>query len=400
MLLSILLDHQPRAIAMRIIILLSVQLCLLFFASAQKFQPTDKSATRETKALFSNLKTIAQKHTLFGHQHATEYGHGWQGESDRSDVKSVTGSHPAVIGVDISRFTGGTPEETQKVKDDLRKVVADTYNRGGVVTVAWHFPNPVSEGGFYWKDSVSLPAVRYLIPGGEAHEKYKEILRGVAEWANSVKGADGATVPMIFRPYHEFDGDWFWWGRSHSTVEEFRSLWKFTVSYLRDSLNVHTFLYAFSPDNRFLSEEVYLERYPGDEWVDMLGMDNYGDMGRDGYAPETAAKKLKIVSDYAKKAGKLAAFTETGLESIPDSSWWTETLLKVMRNFNMELAYVLVWRNDVRSPTHFYAPYPGHSSVPDFIRFYNDPYTLFENDIKGIYSKLSIGNTMAKAESK
>jgi mannan endo-1,4-beta-mannosidase len=374
-------------------------LCLfLLSASAHKPQPIDKSATAETKALFANLRTIARNYTLFGHQHATEYGHGWQGDEDRSDVKSVTGSHPAVIGVDLSRFTGGSAEETQKAKDDLKKIVADTYDRGGVVTVAWHFSNPVSGGGFYWKDSVSLPAVRYLIPGGKANEKYREILTGIADWAKSVKGKDGKTVPMIFRPYHEFDGDWFWWGKSHSTVDEFKALWKFTVSYLRDSQNVHTFLYAFSPDNLFLTEKVYLERYPGDEWVDMVGMDNYGDMGRDGYAPETAALKLKIVSDYAKKAGKLAAFTETGLESIPNPKWWTETLLKVMRNSDMEIAYVLVWRNDIRSPTHYYAPYPGHPSVPDFIKFYNDPYTLFEKDLKGIYSTLSIGRTTVKVE--
>ena len=132
--------------------------------------------------------------------------------------------------------------------------------------------------------------------------------------------------------------------------------------------------------------------------MDMVGMDNYGDMGRDGYAPETAALKLKIVSDYARKAGKLAAFTETGLESIPNPKWWTETLLKVMRNSDMEIAYVLVWRNDIRSPTHYYAPYPGHPSVPDFIKFYDDPYTLFEKDLKGIYSTLSIGRTTVKVE--
>ena len=383
---------------MRLTVQLIVLLFLSFHITAQKNQPVDKSATPETKALFHNLGLIAKNHTLFGHQHATEYGHGWQGEPNRSDVKSVTGSHPAVIGVDLSSFTVGTSEEIQSVKDDLRKNVANTYNRGGVTTVAWHFPNPVSEGGFYWKDSVSLPAVRYIIPGGEAHEKYREILKGIADWANSVTGADGKRVPMIFRPYHEFDGDWFWWGKSHSTVDEFKALWKFTVSYLRDSLGVHSFLYAFSPDNRFLTKGEYLERYPGDEWVDMLGMDNYGDMGRDGYRPEVAAKKLKIVSDYAKKAGKLAAFTETGLESIPDTTWWNETLLKVMRNSPMELAYVLVWRNDVQSPTHYYAPYPGHPSVPDFIRFYNDPYTLFENDLKGIYGKLKISDTKAIKE--
>jgi len=118
----------------------------------------------------------------------------------------------------------------------------------------------------------------------------------------------------------------------------------------------------------------------------MVGMDNYGDMGRDNrYNLEAATRKLTIISDYAKKTGKLAAFTETGLESIPNANWWNDVLLKVMKSNNMELSYVLVWRNDKKSPTHYYAPFPGHSSVPDFLRFYQDPYTLFEKDLKGIY---------------
>jgi mannan endo-1,4-beta-mannosidase len=358
--------------------------------TTSSIQPTpkliDQNATPETKALFYNLKQLSKTHTLFGHQHATEYGHGWAGEPDRSDVKSVTGSHPAVIGVDISGFSGSSPADIQKAKDDVRKTVVDTYNRGGVSTISWHFLNPVSGGGFYWKDSVSLPAVRYMIPGGSAHEKYKEILRGVGDWANNTRGHDGKLVPMIFRPYHEFDGDWFWWGKSHSTREEFISLWKFTVSYLRDSIGVHNFIYAFSPDNTFQTERDYLDRYPGDEWVDMLGIDNYGDMGRYGkYQVDSAIHKLKIVSGYALKKGKLAAFTETGLESIPNPVWWNDVLLKVMKTPGMQLCYVLVWRNDRTSPTHYYAPFPGHSSVPDFMKFYNDPYTLFEKDLPGMY---------------
>jgi mannan endo-1,4-beta-mannosidase len=365
--------------------------CLFIFSfgatKAQKKKTIDKHATRETKALYKSLRKLSKKHTLFGHQHATEYGHGWFGDEGRSDVKSVTGSHPAVIGVDIMGFSGRSPEEEKWAKESLRKNVVDTYNRGGVTTVAWHFSNPVSGGGFYWKDSVSLPAVKYIIPGGEAHAQYKEILRGVGEWAHSLKGADGTLAPVIFRPYHEFDGGWFWWGKPHTSREEFISLWRFTVSYLRDSLDVHNFIYAFSPDNKFNNEQEFLERYPGDAWVDMVGMDNYADLGRDRYAIDTAAMKLKIVSDYAIKAGKLAAFTETGLESIPDTTWWTETLLKTMKAHDMRLAYVLVWRNDVQSPTHYYAPYPGHMSVPNFMKFYNDPYTLFEEDLKNIYNK-------------
>lgn len=354
---------------------------------AQKYKPIDPKATLETKSLFKNLAELSKNHILFGHQHATEYGHGWAGDDDRSDIKSVCGSHPAVIGVDISGFSGQSRENIQKAKQKLRKNVVDTYNRGGITTISWHFNNPVSGGNFYWRDSVSLPAVKYIIPGGEAHEKYKQILDDVADWALSLKATDSVLVPVIFRPYHEFDGDWFWWGRSHCTREEFIALWQFTVSYLRDTKNVHNFLYAFSPDNRFSTETQFLERYPGDEWVDMVGTDNYGDMGRDRYDIETAAKKLKIVSDYALKSGKLAAFTETGLESIPDTTWWTETLLKTLQKFPMNVAYVLVWRNDTHSPTHYYAPFPGQVSVPDFMKFYNDPFTLFEKDLKNIYGK-------------
>lgn len=355
---------------------------------AKNNQPIDGKATRETKALYKNLGKLSKHHVMFGHQSATEYGHGWWGDTDRSDVKSVTGSHPAVIGMDFSGITSGQSREViEKAKESLRQNVVDTYNRGGVTTICWHFNNPVSAGGFYWRDSVSLPAVRYIIPGGQAHDKYKLILDDVADWALSLKGADGESVPVIFRPYHEFDGDWFWWGQAHCTRQEFIALWQFTVSYLRDTKNVHNFLYAFSPDNRFNNEAEFLDRYPGDQWVDMVGTDNYGDMGRDRYDIETAARKLKIVSDYALKAGKLAAFTETGLESIPDTTWWTETLLKTLRKYPMNISYVLVWRNDSRSPTHYYAPFPGQVSVPNFMRFFNDPYTLFEKDLKNIYGK-------------
>jgi len=365
----------------------------VFFISntikAQKeFKLIDANSTKETKALAKNLKKLSEKYILFGHQHATEYGHGWQGDENRSDVRSVTGSHPAVIGVDFSGLSGRPDAEIQKTRTELQKTIADTYNRGGVITVAWHFNNPVSATNFYWNDSTASPAVKYIIPGGSNHEKYKSILKTIADVANTTKGNDGKLVPMIFRPYHEFDGDWFWWGGAHCTIDEFETLWRFTVSYLRDSLHVHNFIYAFSPDNRFLTQEQYLERYPGDEWVDMVGIDNYGDWGRDGkYDLDAGIKKLKIVSDYAERAGKLAAFTETGLESIPNATWWTEILLKSLKKEKLKLVYVLVWRNDTKSPTHYYAPFPGQISEADFIKFYNDPYTLFENDLKKIYKK-------------
>lgn len=364
-------------------------LLILFMTAGHfLFAQIDKNATKETRNLYHNLKTISKEHILFGHQHALEYGHGWSNETNRSDVKSVTGSHPAVVGIDFSGFSGQSNDAIEKTKETLKKNVIDTYERGGITTVSWHFLNPASGGGFYWKDSVSVAAMSLIKPGGSHHEQYKEILKTIADFANSVKAKDGSLAPMIFRPYHEFDGDWFWWGKKYTSREDFIAVWQFTVSYLRDTLGVHNFIYAFSPDNRFNSEEEYLERYPGDDYVDLFGMDDYGDYGRDGkYDLEAAIRKLKIISDVGIKKNKLAALTETGLESIPNATWWTETLLKTLRTEKLELAYVLVWRNDATSPTHFYAPFPGQTSAPDFINFYEDPYTLFENDLKNVYDK-------------
>jgi len=377
------IDFKINTIAIALAVLMIVSGSM---ASAQKL--IDTKATKETAALYQNMHQLAKKHTLFGHQDATDYGHGWRDESGRSDVKSVVGSHPAVIGVDIAPLTGRSAESIQKSEERLRKLVTDTYTRGGITTISWHFSNPVSGGGFYWKDSVSLPAVKYIIPGGKNHEDYKVILQGLAGWFKSLKGANGEAIPLIFRPYHEFDGDWFWWGKSHCTPDEFKSLWQFTAGYLRDSLDVHNLIYAFSPDNKFNTVAEFTERYPGNEWVDLVGMDNYGDMGRDGkYDLENAIKKLKIVNDFALENKKLAAMTETGLESIVNPMWYTEVLLKVLQTNKLRLAYVLVWRNDTRSPTHYYAPFPGHPAVPDFKKFYDDKYTLFESDLKKIYGR-------------
>lgn len=348
----------------------------------------DSHATSQTIALFENLHRLSGEHVLFGHQHATEYGHGWSGDQDRSDIKSVVGSHPAVIGVELNGLSGYSREQVKQNTDALRKTIVETYNRGGVTTLCWHFNNPVSETGFYAYDPNFVPAVPHLVPGGSHHELYQEALANIANLAKSVFGKDGTLAPLIFRPFHEFDGTWFWWGKPYCTAEDFVALWRFTVSYLRDTLDVHNFIYAFSPDCLFQTEAEYLERYPGDAWVDLLGIDDYADFGREGkYDLEAGIRKLRIVSDYAAHAGKLAAFTETGLESITEAQWWTETLLRTLKADGVRLCYVLVWRNDVHSPTHYYAPFPGHPSVPDFLTFAADPHVLLENDLPPLYRR-------------
>ena len=107
-------------------------------------------------------------------------------------------------------------------------------------------------------------------------------------------------------------------------------------------MGVHNFIYAFSPDVKFNSESEYLERYPGDDYVDLLGMDDYADFGRAGrYDISGAVKKLKIVSDLAIKKNKLAAFTETGLESIRDFQTLEPSIKFLSTKFHSELTLSL-----------------------------------------------------------
>ncbi len=191
----------------------------------------------------------------------------------------------------------------------------------------------------------------------------------------------GKLAPVIFRPFHEFDGDWFWWGKAHCTAEDYKKLYQFTVVYLRDSLGVHNFIYAWSPDKNFSSEAQYLERYPGDNYVDLVGSDNYGDLAA-GVSPSTAAAKLKIVSDYAKQKNKVAALTETGLANLTRSDWYTQQLLKVLQQQQVELAYVLVWANTTGT---FWTPYKGHAAEADFISFTKNPYLIMGDKVPEMY---------------
>lgn len=345
----------------------------------------DEQATDETTALFHNLRIMAEKQVLFGHHDATFYGHAWVGDADRSDVKDVTGSHPAMIGIDFSGLSTLDVPRVKSATDKLLRSIKETYARGGVTTIAWHFDNPANDGSFYW-DKNPIPTVPKIIPGGSLHEKYKKILDNIAALAHASKDINGTLIPIIFRPYHEFDGDWFWWGKSHCTRDEFISLWRFTIDYLKNEKKVRNFLYAFSPDCKFTTEAEYLDRYPGDDYVDIIGMDNYWDFRPDGANnPLLAEKKLILISDIAKKKNKVAAFTETGLESIPDKNWFTGTLLPILKHPKVKMAYVMVWRNASDKPTHFYAPFVGHPAVPDFIKFYEDEAVIFESEMPKIY---------------
>ena len=347
------------------------------------YKLVDPNATYATKALFHNLKKTSKTDSFFfGQQDATSSGYGWSDDSGRSDIQDIAGVLPALYSWDYMDFTRPNVDNT-KSENKIRKLTSKAFYQGGINSYCWHFWNPITQGSFY--DTTHM-VVREILPKGTHHEVYKKELQNIVRYNSTLTGKYGEQIPIIFRPYHEFDGSWFWWGANHCTAAEYKELYRFTVTYLRDTLEVRNFLYAFSPDCKFKTKEEYLERYPGDEYVDILGMDNYWDFKVDRNDLDMAHQKLLVISDLAKERNKVAALTETGQSKVENPQWYTECLLKTIYGYSdkIDMGYVALWRNSVRG---YYTPFEGHPAVSDFLKFTRSPHVIMgtKKGLNGIY---------------
>jgi mannan endo-1,4-beta-mannosidase len=264
------------------------------------------------------------------------------------------------------------------------------YEHGGINTLCWHQYDPGNRSFYY--DQVNEPVVITLLPGGENHEFYKNKLKKIAGFVKALRGPLGESVPIIFRPYHEQNGSWFWWGKGHRTEQEYIDLWQFTTDYLKNTLGIHNFIYAFSPDgNQYENKDDYLIDYPGDDYVDILGVDFYFGKG-DSQEVLRFQRRLIDAVQFSQEKAKLAALTEVGdrfgwddTDKLEIDRWFTRCLLYPIKTSQtaMNIAYAAVWRND--NVNHHFAPYPGHASVTDFMAFYNDPSTVFADEMANYY---------------
>ena len=360
----------------------------------------DSGRTARTEQLLENLKALGDSAVyLFGQHDATVYGIGWEADytndstiHSRSDVKSVCNDFPALLSFDLGHIELGDERNLDGVPfSRIRQEIFAHYDRGGMITLSWHLDNPLSGGSSWVADSlrdVETHTVAAILEGGEKHELFLTWLDRVADFLNSLETPYGVRIPILFRPWHEHTGSWFWWGQQHCTAEQYKALWQLTVSRLKDK-GVTNALYAYSPGTEPDGDEArYLERYPGDDIIDLVGLDCYC------WAPEADTtqianyaanldRNLATVCAIAKQHHKAVALTETGYEGIKTDDWWTSTLAPVLSRH--PLSYVLVWRNSHDKPGHFFAPYPGHPSASDFVRFYNAPETLFLRDVNALY---------------
>lgn len=351
------------------------------------YRLVDPQATAETASLLAYLHAVSGRAILFGHQHDTTQGltltdpHSGR----QSDTLAAVGDYPAVYGWDTLSIVGQRPEGS------IETQVRAAYARGGIITISTHLPNPTTQTDA-WDTTQAVP---HVLPGGKDQAKYIAQLDQFADWALAMKDAHGRPIPLILRILHENTGSWFWWGAAFSTPDQYRNLFRFTVNYLRDVRQVHNLLFAYSPSDDFSGSEArFLERYPGDEYVDLIGFDSYGPAKGSAEWRHQLVQNAAMLGRFAKAHGKVAALTEVGLQpddlakGHKDPQWFTE-LLKALRADPdaRQLAYMLVWRNG--GPDQYWVPVAAQKDgmLDDFRQFYADPEVFFNRSLRDVYNR-------------
>lgn len=362
----------------------------------------DTGATAETRSLWSFLNETRGSGVLFGHQHTIDNGITFTGPADgtQSDVLAAVGDYPAIFGWDTLILEGlegpGKPENTpQQNVEAFRAGLQQAHRLGGISTISAHMKNFVTGNDF---NDASGRVVSHILPGGDKHADFNAYLDLIAGVATGATDDDGTLIPIIFRPFHENTGSWFWWGVSETTAGEYKEIFRYTVEYLRDTKAVSNLIYAFSPNGTFGGDpEPYMATYPGDGWVDIFGYDSYESDNTPEDSDEWIARvvdDLAMVSDLADEHAKIAAFTEFGrngdrtIKPAGNKSltYFTDLLNAITAHpAAKRVAYMQTWAN--WEPGQFYVPYPAYADQPahemlsDFQAYYDDSYSVFAAEL-------------------
>jgi hypothetical protein len=392
----------------------------------EPYEMVDDDAIQSTVDLYAYLQGVAAgDYLLYGHQNFNfnKNGASYPGSENLSDsdVKDVIGDYPAVLGIDTlsligmeTAWQGRVSLHSQDLSDPAN--IADyiegtaltsieAAKNGAIITLSAHMSDPgqvydhyingnvnaatgkpiYTEGdeypwnfyGYGYDNSTRTPVdpadglerspynpMRRILPGLDANAAFTAYLDIIADYCLKLQ-EEGVTV--LFRPFHENTGNWFWWGPSGCSSEEFAAAWQYMVTYMRDERDVHNLLYVFSPNGSFPKTESggydYGETYPGDDWVDITAFDDYTT------DPNTLMSDVRTVSDFAKEHGKVAASSEVG-------GGMYDLFLQTFLADGINMAYLLQWWNGSYTP-YLTTPTRSSNTGNEFIRFANDPRTVF-----------------------
>ncbi len=411
----------------------------------------DSQASESVRQIYAYLSAVGQtKGVIYGHQNDIWHKAGTRPDEKNgltdSDTADVTGSIAGIVGIDTLSLTGdeysakrynqercsgssdsmGRQIDIEQLGEAAANVKAaaqitnEAIEQGAIITMSCHMPNfsivkeredydperdPVYgkyDFSGYSPNVVTGDTINEILPGGKYNEPYNAYLDMIADYASQVNGA------ILFRPFHENTGSWFWWGEAFCDPAAYRNVYRYTVEYLRDEREIHNFLYVYSPGSEPETIEEYGIRYPGNAYVDLVGFDMYNSQppADNSVWLKQFKERLDLVTAFAKENGKLAAVTETGMATDTpaegdsqtalyrtgnqDSQWYQEILDLVSES---EASYFLLWSNFSQTDG-FYTPYVternqdgslhGHELLDSFLKFYNDKRTIFAETQKDV----------------
>jgi Glycosyl hydrolase family 26 len=255
--------------------------------------------SKEAVALYKYLLDLKGKKILSGQQDSP-----W-GMDEFSYLKTVTGRQPAIKGMDFIKQNDNVNE--------VQKAI-DWWKTGGIPTIMWHWGAP-GKGEGYESSKKAIEIDSCFIEGSVQYKAFWSELKIKGDLLEKLRDAN---VPILWRPFHELNGNWFWWGKQGP--ERFKKLWRTMFDYFVKERKLNNLIwvlcYTGQPNGDW---------YPGDQYVDIAGADTY-DKG-DGPQPEMYNKVKSIIGDKFPMA-----YHECGVPPDPDKcisegiiwSWWME----------------------------------------------------------------------------
>jgi hypothetical protein len=245
-------------------------------------------------------------------------------------LASQTGQNLGLIGIDYWHDGGSGPAITADANADA---IAQ-WKAGGLVELGPDIPNPTTGGGSF--DTSNLDAAGLLTPGTATNNALNASLSQVAAGLQQLQNAG---VVVLFRPFLESNGNWFWWGAGNLSASQFQALWQYTYNYMTNTMGLHNLVWVYAINAGFaLPGRTLTDTYPGSAYVNITGQDLYTDNpGADGTATYQALLAL----------GKPTALAEfgSGGPSNGDPSFSLPTLISQVQADMPKTVYWLNWWN-------------------------------------------------------
>lgn len=227
---------------------------------------SDPDAGDSAKELMAYMTSIYGKQVLSG-QFCPE----GQTGIEMQLIRDLTGKQPAILAMDMMNYSNAAPAGVEP--SDVIEQAASYWEQGGIVALSWHWyaPEKYRRGQEWWVSLHESDVDMDLeaIFDGKDPEGYQLLTDDLDHMAEQLKRLQDAGAAVLWRPLHEGADGWFWWSRGGA--ECYKKLWKLMYETFTKKHGLHNLIWIYSGTR--------LEWYPGDEYVDIAGIDLYP-MGR------------------------------------------------------------------------------------------------------------------------